>query len=114
LANYDCNAGPVEFIFCSDEKLLDINRKYLNHDFYTDIITFQYEQAPEISGDIYISVDRVKENAEAFKESFDRELKRVMIHGVLHLLGFRDSTKEEKEDMRRREDELIGMFHVKH
>ena len=114
LDGFGSAAGPIEYIFCSDDKLLEINQQHLNHDYYTDIITFQYGEGPEISGDIYISVDRIKENAETFKEPFERELKRVMIHGILHLLGFRDGSEQEKRDMRRREDELLEMFHVKH
>ena len=111
---YNCTAGPIEYVFTSDEELLGINQKHLNHDYYTDIITFQYSGPPELSGEIYISIDRVRDNAETFNESFDRELKRVMIHGILHLLGFTDGTDLEKAEMRSREDELIEMFHVKH
>ena len=108
------NAGSINFVFCSDDELLKINQDYLGHDFYTDIITFQYESAPVISGDIYISVDRVLENANTFKENFSTEMKRVMIHGVLHLLGYNDKSDLEKEVMRAKEAELIAMFHVKH
>ena len=106
--------GPINFIYCSDDDLLKVNQEYLGHDFYTDIITFQYEAAPMISGDIYISVDRVLDNAKTFKEQFPREMKRVMIHGVLHLLGYQDKTEEEKIEMRSKETEMMGMFHVKH
>ena len=106
--------GPINFIYCSDDDLLRVNQEYLDHDFYTDIITFQYEAAPVISGDIYISVDRVLDNAKTFKEKFSREMKRVMIHGVLHLLGYQDKTEEEKIEMRSKETEMMGMFHVKH
>ena len=114
LKKYECCTGNVEYIFCSDEKLLEVNQKYLKHNYYTDIITFQYEDPPQVSGDIYISIDRVKENADTYGEPFDRELKRVMIHGILHLLGFQDGTEEEKGQMRERENELLEMFHVKH
>ena len=114
LKSFNASSGPIEYIFCSDESLLEINRQHLNHDYYTDIITFQYEGVPEVSGDIYISIDRVKENADRFGETFDRELKRVMIHGILHLLGFKDGTLQEKSEMRSNEDKLMGMFHVKH
>lgn len=112
----DCGAdvGTVNYIFCSDEYLLNINQEHLNHDFYTDIITFQYEKAPNISGDIYISVDRVRDNAGIFKQEFETELKRVMIHGVLHLLGYNDGTEREKKIMRGRETALMKRFHVKH
>ena len=107
-------AGPINYIFCSDEDLLKVNQDYLGHDEYTDIITFQYEAEPFISGDIYISVDRVQENSQTFKEGFPKEIKRVMIHGVLHLLGYGDKTDHDKEEMRARESELINLFHVKH
>ena len=85
LRHYKCNAGAIDYVFCSDEQILDINQKYLNHDYFTDIITFQYSTAPELSGEIYISVDRVRENADTYGESFERELQRVIIHGILHL-----------------------------
>ena len=108
------NPGIINYIFCNDDDLLKINQDYLGHDFYTDIITFQYESDPVITGDIYISVERVMENAKIFREDFDRELKRVMIHGVLHLLGYKDQTDGEKEEMRARETEMIELFRVKH
>lgn len=114
LKEYDCASGTLDYIFCSDDELLEINQKHLKHDYYTDIITFQYREAPHVSGDIYISVDRVKENAASFGEPFDRELRRVMIHGVLHLIGFKDGTDKEKLGMRERENDLLEMFHVKH
>lgn len=107
-------AGSINYIFCSDDALLKVNQDYLGHDFYTDIITFQYESGTVISGDIYVSVDRVHENAGTFKEDFSTEMKRVMIHGVLHMLGYKDKSDREKENMRSKEAELIGMFHVKH
>jgi len=114
LQSYDATCGPIAYIFCSDEELLKINKQHLDHDFYTDIITFQYQGTPEVSGDIYISVDRVRDNAETYKQPFEEELKRVMIHGILHLLGFEDATAKNKQDMRKRENELMEMFHVKH
>lgn len=86
----------------------------MSHDYFTDIITFQYEEGSTISGDIYISVDRVRENAVTYNQSFKQELRRVMIHGVLHLVGYRDKTKAEKSEMRAKEDEFMEMFHVKH
>ena len=105
--------GDLSYIFCSDEYLIKLNQKYLGHDTYTDIVTFNYSEEDVISGEIYISVDRVKENAVKFKEDFNRELLRVMAHGVLHLLGYNDKSKKEKEVMRTKEDEKINMFHVK-
>jgi len=107
------NIGEISYIFCDDEYLLEINKQYLNHDYYTDIISFDYTEADVISGDIFVSIDRVKENALDFGVSFDNELKRVIIHGVLHFCGFKDKSKEEEETMRFKEEEKINMFHVK-
>ena len=106
--------SQLDFIFCDDEYLLKINQDYLDHDTYTDIITFPYEDMNGIAGDIFISVDRVKENASDFGVKFDLELKRVMAHGVLHLLGFGDKSEEEASQMRLKEDEKIKLFHVEH
>lgn len=105
--------GEISYIFCDDEYLLEINKQYLNHDYYTDIISFDYTESDVISGDIFVSIDRVKENALDFGVSFDNELKRVIIHGVLHFCGFKDKSKEEEETMRFKEEEKINMFHVK-
>ena len=110
------NSGysQLDFIFCDDEYLLKINQDYLDHDTYTDIITFPYEDLSGIAGDIFISVERVKENATDYGVDFDLELKRVMAHGVLHLLGFGDKSDEEAVVMRLKEDEKIKLFHVEH
>jgi len=97
-------AGDLNFIFCSDEYLLRINQQYLEHDYYTDIITFDYVAGVVISGDIYISVERVTENAGVYKVSFENELKRIMIHGVLHLLGYQDKEAGHKKIMTEKED----------
>lgn len=100
-------AGDISFVFCSDAFLLEMNKEYLNHDTYTDIITFDYSKddvKQPISGDIFISIDRVKENAAAFSKSFEDELHRVIIHGVLHLLGYKDKSKIAKTEMRKQED----------
>ena len=99
--------GRIDYIFCSDEFLLDINRTHLQHEDYTDIITFPLEENP-IVGEIYISVDRVKENAAAFQTSFDHELHRVMIHGVLHLCGYDDHEEPDIEEIRAKEEEYLG------
>ena len=103
--------AQIDFIFCSDEYLRKINKDYLNHDYYTDIITFPYhpEGSKEIFSDIYISVDRVQENSEEFKCTFIDELHRVMIHGVLHLLGFDDKEEKSKSEMRRAEDLALAL-----
>ena len=102
--------SQVAYIFCDDEYLLNINKEYLNHDYYTDIITFPYKQGREIESDIFISIERVKDNASTFKSSFEKELLRVMAHGLLHLLGYMDKTEEEKKDMRDKENWAIDMF----
>lgn len=102
------NCGELTYIFCSDDFLLDLNQRYLQHDTFTDIITFDYSQDDLISGDIFISTERVRENAAAFEVDFKHELARVMIHGVLHLLGFDDHSEEDKKKMRAEEDRLIS------
>ena len=106
--------GNLTYIFCSDEYLWEINRKYLQHDYYTDIITFPFETPGALSADLYISVDRVRDNAVEFNTDELEELRRVMIHGVLHLLGFKDETAETKGLMRQEEDKALELFHVKH
>ena len=98
--------GNINYIFCSDEYLLEMNRKHLEHDYYTDIITFNYCEDKVISGDMYISVDRIKENS-VLLGTGDSEIFRVIIHGVLHLCGFEDDTDEETEIMRQKEDEAL-------
>lgn len=96
--------GDVSVIFCSDDYLLKINEQYLNHDYYTDIVTFDYVENSVISGDLFISVDRVEENASQLGVSFDEELCRVIFHGILHLCGYKDKTVAEKKLMREKED----------
>jgi probable rRNA maturation factor len=110
-------AGELNFIFCSDEHLLGINRQYLHHDTYTDIITFDYSKEDlrqAVSGDIFISVERVGENAKKFSKSFENELHRVIIHGTLHLLGYKDKTKAAKEEMRKEEDRALKNLPLRH
>jgi len=103
----------INYIFCSDEYLLRINRHHLNHDYYTDIITFDNSEDDQtIESDIFISIDRVKENAEKQRTSFEEELNRVMVHGVLHLLGFEDKTAEEKKMMREKEDACLSLLKI--
>jgi probable rRNA maturation factor len=104
--------GEVNYIFCDDEYLLQMNVQYLDHDTLTDIISFDYTVGKEISGDIFISVERVKENAVDYNVSFDEELLRVMVHGMLHYCGYKDKTEEEEQLMRLKEDEKINLFHV--
>lgn len=104
--------GEISYVFTSDEELLEINKEYLDHDYYTDIITFDYTSEKVLSGDIFISTDRVKDNAGEYNVSFNEELRRVMIHGILHLMGFNDKSEEEKKRMTFKEDSKLKMFHV--
>ena len=100
--------GELSCIFCPDEYLKEINIKYLNHDFFTDVITFDYSKEKLLFGDVYVSTDRVKENAKTYSSSFNKELFRVIIHGVLHLCGFNDKTKKEKTLIRSKENEALS------
>ena len=102
--------GDLNYIFCTDEDLHKINVEFLQHDNYTDIISFDYTVGKILNGDIYISVDRVKENAEFYKTSFLNEMYRVMIHGVLHYMGYKDKTKQDKESMRWAEDKMLTLI----
>lgn len=101
----------LNYIFCSDEHLLSINKQFLNHAYYTDIITFPYREGTNIEGEIYISIDRVKDNADQQKVSFENELFRVISHGLLHLIGFSDKTPKQKKLMREEEDKAIAIFY---
>ena len=103
-ASYGKKIGEIAYIFCSDEKILEVNRQFLQHDYYTDIITFDYTENGKINGDIFISVDTVRSNAEKFNVTFDNELMRVIIHGVLHLTGQNDKTPETEKVMHQKED----------
>lgn len=102
--------GAVSVIFCSDGYLLGMNRQYLGHDYYTDIITFDYCEGPVISGDLFISVDTVRENALFYGEQYDREMHRVIVHGVLHLIGYDDHTDKDRKQMRSKENEALALL----
>ncbi len=102
--------GDLTVIFCSDEYLLDVNKKYLNHDYYTDIITFDYTEGTIISGDLFISCDRVIENANSFHVDLVNELSRVVFHGVLHLCGYKDKSEEDELLMRQKESFYLNKF----
>ncbi len=104
--------GDLNYIFCNDAYLLNINQSYLQHDDYTDIITFDYTVGKVLSGDIYISIERVSENSISFEVSLQNELLRVMAHGLLHLMGYKDKEQKHIIEMRAKEDEKIKMFHV--
>ncbi|WP_420317220.1 rRNA maturation RNase YbeY [Ekhidna sp.] len=111
IADHHYDLEELNYIFCSDEYLLSINKQHLDHDYYTDIITFDNsEEDRKIESDIFISIDRVRDNAENEGHPFDKELCRVMIHGVLHLLGFDDKSPEEKELMREKEDACLSLL----
>jgi rRNA maturation RNase YbeY len=107
---YHKKQGDINYIFCSEDKILQINRQYLNHDYYTDIITFDYTKNDIISGDLFISLDTVKSNAEEFGTDYQEELYRVMIHGILHLCGLNDKTLKDSKLMRTKEDEALAFF----
>ncbi len=104
--------GDITYIFCDDEALHKINVEYLQHDTLTDIISFDYSVGKQLNGEIYISIERVKDNAQLFKVPFDNELLRVMIHGVLHFMGYKDKLPDEQKLMRQKEDESILKFNT--
>lgn len=102
--------GPLVYIFCDDEKILEVNRQFLNHDYYTDIITFDYSRGRMVSGDMFISLDTVRSNSALVSQSYDRELRRVIIHGVLHLCGINDKGPGEREIMEGHENRALEML----
>ena len=104
--------AEINYIFCDDSYLNKINQEFLNHDAFTDIISFDYTLGKEVGGDIFISIERVLENAEKFNEVFENELHRVMIHGILHFIGYKDKTKKDKTLMRTKEDEKIFILNT--
>lgn len=108
-ASYGKRVGEIAYIFCSDEKILEVNRQYLEHDYYTDIITFDYTEGNRISGDLFISLDTVRTNAEQFDQPYERELYRVIIHGVLHLCGINDKGPGEREIMEEAENKALAL-----
>ena len=101
--------GDIAIIFCSDHYILDVNIKYLQHDYYTDIITFDYCEGDKLSGDLFVSVDTVRENAVSYGTSFEEELHRVMIHGLLHLIGYDDHSEADRKVMRSKEDYYLSL-----
>ena len=112
IEKHDRSLGVVNIIFTSNDHLLTINRDYLNHHYFTDVITFDYTEENLISGDIFVSIDQVKLNSLEFKTTFELELARVVIHGVLHLLDFKDSSEEEASLMREKEEEALELFNM--
>ncbi len=109
-AAYGKRVGEVAYVFCSDEKILEVNRQYLQHDYYTDIITFDYTRGDVIGGDLFISLDTVRSNAELFAKPYDEELHRVVIHGILHLCGINDKGPGEREVMEEAENRALAML----
>ena len=109
-AEYGKKTGEITYIFCSDERILEINKQYLKHNYFTDIITFDYSEGKLISGDIFISLDTVKSNAEELGEPFEKELQRILIHGILHLCGQDDKTAELRIEMTNKENLAIDIF----
>ncbi len=110
-SQYNEHIEELNYIFCSDDYLLEMNKTHLEHDFYTDILTFGYQSTP-IMGDIFISIDRVKDNASTFKVPFEEELYRVMVHGLLHILGFDDHSEEDKREMRAMESASLELLNL--
>lgn len=108
------SVGEINFIFCDDDYLLNLNQQYLNHDTLTDVISFDYSVGNEISGDIFISTERVLENSQIFETTFLNELHRVIIHGVLHYCGYKDKADADLLTMRSKENSALELFHVKH
>ena len=102
--------GDISIIFCSDPYILDVNIQYLGHDYYTDIITFDYVEGSVLSGDLFISIDSVRENAAFYGAEFTTELRRVMVHGLLHLIGYDDHTEAEQKQMRAKEDYYLSLW----
>ena len=109
-AGYGCSVGDLTYIFCDDEKILEVNRRFLGHDYYTDVITFDYSSAKNLSGDIYISLETVASNAEEIGVPFEQELRRIIIHGLLHLTGQGDKTPETKAQMTAKEEKALALW----
>jgi len=110
IVSHTFTVGEINIIFCTDDYLLEINKKYLKHDFFTDIVTFNYNEGTHISGDLYLSIERIFENSKSFSVEFEKELHRVIIHGILHLLGYNDDTKEAKEIIHLLENSSLERF----
>lgn len=102
--------GEINYIFCDDEYLLKVNQDYLQHDYYTDIITFDYVKGKTISGEIFVSLQRISDNASTLSRNYEEELRRVLAHGILHLCGYKDKTEEEEKEMRRKEDVYLAKY----
>lgn len=108
--SYGLKTGDLAYVFCSDDRILEVNKEFLQHDYYTDIITFDYCEGDTISGDMYISVDTVRTNSELYSTSFINEMHRVIIHGVLHLCGLKDKAPDDEKKMRKAEAKALAMW----
>ena len=113
ISSENYQAGEINIIFISNSQILDLNRAYLKHNYFTDVITFEYNEGNTINGDIFVSIDQVKENAREYTNEFSEELMRVMVHGVLHLTGYSDSTPVEQDMMRAKENEKLRLYKEK-
>lgn len=111
---YGKKTGDIAYVFCDDQKILEVNNQYLEHDYYTDIITFDYTTGNTISGDIFISLDTVKSNADEYGADFETELHRILIHGILHLCGNDDKSPELRADMTNKENKALGQLKLMH
>lgn len=109
-SNEGFSIAPINYVFCSDAHLLEMNKQFLNHNYFTDIITFDYTEGKRLSGDIFISIDRVADNAKTYKSTFECELHRVMIHGVLHLMGYKDKSPADEKKMRAKENAALKLL----
>ena len=112
VASKEFKTGEINYIFSTDDDILSVNKEFLNHNFYTDIISFDYSDDRIISGDIYISIDRVKENSIRFNQDFEQELRRVLIHGILHFLGYKDKSSSEAKTMRNAESASLNLLNL--
>ena len=108
--DYSRKIGSISFIFCSDPYILNVNRKYLQHDYYTDVITFDYVEGDVLSGDVFISLDTVKSNSEEYHTTYEDELNRVIVHSVLHLIGYKDKTDADAAEMRANENHCLELL----
>jgi rRNA maturation RNase YbeY len=106
----NCKEGDINYIFCDDDYLYNLNVEFLNHDTYTDIISFDYSVGKELHGDIFISTERVKENAENFNQTYEDELRRVMVHGILHYCGYKDKSEDQAKTMRDKENQYLNLY----
>lgn len=110
ISNERKKVGNINYILCDDDYLLKINQDYLQHDYYTDIITFDYVKGSTINGDIFVSLSRISDNASTLSKSYDEEFRRVLVHGVLHLCGYKDKTEQEASEMRNKEDKYLNLW----